>query len=111
MLVSSACYSVCAFWSFKELIVLNIWLYAITLVLELGAFVALRMREPELPRPWRVGGGAAGMWAVVALPPRAPARDGDRGMDEHDGRTAGRADGTRGVLGMAGLDSSSPRLK
>ena len=68
VLLSSACYSVCAFWSFKELIVLNIWLYSIALLLELAAFVALRLREPALPRPWRVGGGAAGMWLVAALP-------------------------------------------
>src|SRR5262249_31066599 len=66
--VSSACYCVFAYWSFKELIVLDIWLYALTLLLELAAFVALRRREPDLPRPWRVGGGSAGMWAVVALP-------------------------------------------
>jgi amino acid transporter len=68
VLLSSACYSVCAFWSFKELIVLNIWLYSIALVLELAAFVALRLREPTLPRPWRVGGGTVGMWLVAALP-------------------------------------------
>jgi amino acid transporter len=68
VVLSSACYSLCAFWSFKELIVLNIWLYSIALLLELGAFVALRIREPRLPRPWRVGGGAAGMWLVAALP-------------------------------------------
>jgi hypothetical protein len=57
-----------AYWSFKELIVLDMWLYALTLLLELAAFVALRRREPTLSRPWRVGGGAAGMWTVVALP-------------------------------------------
>jgi len=68
VLLSSACYSLCAFWSFKELIVLNIWLYSIALLLELTAFVALRLREPGLPRPWRVGGGAVGMWIVTALP-------------------------------------------
>jgi amino acid transporter len=68
VVLSSVCYSVCAFWSFKELIVLNIWLYSIALLLELAAFVALRLREPALPRPWRVGGGAAGMWLVAALP-------------------------------------------
>ena len=66
--LSSVGYSVCAFWSFKELIVLNIWLYSIALLLELAAFVALRLREPALPRPWRVGGGATGMWLVAALP-------------------------------------------
>ncbi len=68
VILSSACYSVCAFWSFKELIVLNVWLYSIALILELAAFVALRLREPALPRPWRVGGGATGMWAAAALP-------------------------------------------
>jgi len=68
ILLSSVGYSVFAFWSFKELIVLNIWLYSIALLLEMSAFVALRLREPTLPRPWRVGGGAAGMWAAAALP-------------------------------------------
>jgi len=68
IVLSSLGYSVFAFWSFKELIVLNIWLYSIALLLELAAFVALRLREPALPRPWRVGGGAAGMWVAAALP-------------------------------------------
>ncbi len=68
IVLSSLGYSVFAFWSFKELIVLNIWLYSIALLLEMSAFVALRLREPALPRPWRVGGGAAGMWAAAALP-------------------------------------------
>jgi amino acid transporter len=68
VLLSSVCYSLCAFWSFKDLIVLNIWLYSIALLLELAAFVALRRREPDLPRPWRVRGGAVGMWVVAALP-------------------------------------------
>jgi len=68
VLLSSAAYSVCAFWSFKELIVLNVWLYSVTLILELAAFVALRLREPDLPRPWRVGGGTAGMLVTAVLP-------------------------------------------
>ena len=103
MVLSSACYSVCAFWSFKELIVLNIWLYSITLVLELAAFVALRLREPALPRPWRVGGGAggdvAGGGAAVAL---LPARDGDRGMAQHRGRRGRGADRTARLPALAG---------
>jgi len=66
--LSSVGYSVCAFWSFKELIVLNIWLYSIALLLEMAAFVALRLREPALPRPWRVGGSAVGIWLVAGLP-------------------------------------------
>jgi len=68
VIASSVCYSLCAFWSFKELIVLNIWLYSISLILELAAFVALRYREPALPRPWRVGGGSLGLWVTAGLP-------------------------------------------
>ena len=68
VVLSSLCYSAFAVFSFKELIVLNIWLYSIALILELAAFVALRYRAPELPRPWRVGGGAVGMWLVAGLP-------------------------------------------
>jgi amino acid transporter len=68
VVVSSACYSVFAYWSFKELIVLDMWLYSLALLLELAAFVALRLREPDLPRPWRVGGGAIGMWATALTP-------------------------------------------
>lgn len=68
VILSSACYSLFAFWSFKELIVLNMWLYSLALLLELAAFVALRLREPDLARPWRVGGGRTGMWLTAALP-------------------------------------------
>jgi len=68
VILSSVGYSACAFWSFKELIVLNIWLYSIALLLEMAAFVALRLREPGLSRPWRVGGGALGMWLAAGLP-------------------------------------------
>ena len=68
VVISSVCYSAFAVFSFKELIVLNIWLYSIALFLELAAFVALRLREPDLPRPWRVGGGVVGMGLVAGLP-------------------------------------------
>jgi amino acid transporter len=71
VLVSSAGYSLFALASFKELIILNVWLYSLTLLLELAAFVALRLREPALPRPWRVGGGALGLWLTAALPSAA----------------------------------------
>jgi amino acid transporter len=68
VLVSAAVYAVCAQFSFKELIVLNVWLYSLALLVELAAFLALRARAPELPRPWRVPGGRGGALAV-AVPP------------------------------------------
>jgi amino acid transporter len=68
VLTSAAVYTACAAFSFKELIVLNVWLYSLTLLIELGAFLALRARAPELPRPWRVPGGWTGALAVVVSP-------------------------------------------
>jgi amino acid transporter len=68
VLVSAAAYTACAMFSFKELIILNVWLYSVTLLIELGAFLALRAQAPDLPRPWRVPGGWAGAIAVTAPP-------------------------------------------
>jgi amino acid transporter len=68
VLTSAAVYTACAAFSFKELIVLNVWLYSVTLLVELAAFLALRARAPELPRSWRVPGGWAGAVAVTAPP-------------------------------------------
>jgi amino acid transporter len=66
--VSAAIYAAFAVFSFRQLIVLNVWLYSLSLLVELAAFVRLRVAEPSLPRPWRVGGGTPGMLAAVVLP-------------------------------------------
>jgi amino acid transporter len=68
VLVSAAAYAACAAFSFKDLIVLNVWLYSLALLVELAAFVALRATEPRLPRPWRVPGGRVGALAVTVPP-------------------------------------------
>jgi amino acid transporter len=68
VVVSAACYAAFAAFSFKELIVLNIWLYALSLLVELAAFAWLRVSAAGLHRPWRVPGGRAGAIVVVALP-------------------------------------------
>ncbi len=68
VLVSALFYAGFAAFSFKELIVLNIWLYSLTLIVELAAFVRLRMRHLDIVRPWRVPGGSAGMLIAVLLP-------------------------------------------
>ena len=54
--------------SFKELIVLNIWLYSLSLLVELAAFVRLRVSAPAMPRPWRLPGGLGGAIIVVVFP-------------------------------------------
>jgi amino acid transporter len=68
VLVSSGAYAACAAFSFKELIVLNVWLYSLALLVELAAFLSLRAAAPGLPRPWRVPGGWTGALAVTVPP-------------------------------------------
>jgi amino acid transporter len=68
VVVSSVCYAAFAAFSFKELIVLNVWLYSLSLVVELAAFVWLRVVEPDLPRPWCVPGGFGGAILVIVFP-------------------------------------------
>ena len=50
--------------TFDKLIMLDILLYGASLVLEFLALIVLRIREPELARPFRVPGGTAGAIAL-----------------------------------------------
>ncbi|MGZ4866764.1 MAG: APC family permease [Candidatus Angelobacter sp.] len=50
--------------SFDKLIMLDILLYGASLVLEFLALIVLRIREPQLSRPFRVPGGLAGAIAI-----------------------------------------------
>ena len=68
VIASSVCYSLCAFWSFKELIVLNIWLYSIT-----PHPGARGLRGAAIPRAGAAaavagGGGSLGLWVTAGLP-------------------------------------------
>jgi amino acid transporter len=49
---------------FDDLILLDLLLYGASLVLEFAALAVLRVREPALPRPFRVPGG---LWGAVLL--------------------------------------------
>jgi amino acid transporter len=53
---------------FERLVSLDILLYGSSLVLEFVALVVLRVREPELARPFRVPGGVAGAAALGVAP-------------------------------------------
>jgi len=50
--------------SFERLISIDLVLYGAALVLEFVALVVLRVKEPELARPFRVPGG---LWGAVAV--------------------------------------------
>jgi amino acid transporter len=68
VVLSAMLYAAFAVFSFKELIVLNVWLYSLSLLIELAAFVHLRVGAPEMPRPWRVPGGFASALLVAGVP-------------------------------------------
>ncbi len=60
----------CLLMSFSKLLVLDVLLTGSSLILEFAALVALRVRQPELPRPFRVPGGTAAAVAI-GIPPLA----------------------------------------
>ena len=54
--------------SFERLIDVDILVYGFSLILEFAALVALRVREPSLPRPYRVPGKLSGLVALSLAP-------------------------------------------
>jgi amino acid transporter len=56
--------------SFKDLIQVDMFLYALALILEFAALVWLRVRQPDMPRPYRVPLGTPGAIAL-SVPPVA----------------------------------------
>jgi amino acid transporter len=54
--------------SFAKLIMLDVMLTGASILLEFASLVALRVREPDLSRPYRVPGGVAGTVAVGVGP-------------------------------------------
>jgi amino acid transporter len=61
---------VCYPLGFERNLILDVLLTGLSILLEFWALVALRIREPELARPFRVPGGTTGA-VVIGLPPLA----------------------------------------
>jgi amino acid transporter len=61
-------WAACLGLGFERLITIDILLYGLSLLLEFAALAVLRVREPELPRPFRVPGGLAGALLVGVFP-------------------------------------------
>ena len=62
------CWAMCLGLGFERLVTLDILLYGASLALEFAALVVLRVREPKLPRAFRVPGGMSGAIAVGIAP-------------------------------------------
>lgn len=61
-------YGACLGLGFDRLVTLDVLLWGASLVLEFMALAILRVREPEVPRPFRVPGGVMGAVLVGVLP-------------------------------------------
>ena len=61
-------WAACLNLGFERLVTLDIFVYGLSLALEFTALVVLRVREPNLPRPFRVPGGMFGAVAVGIAP-------------------------------------------
>ena len=95
--MSSAIYSIFILGPFQSLVVVDVTIYAGALALEFAALIALRIKEPDMPRPYRVPWG----WTGIVLVTRAPARrDRVRGVLTGQGR--GLREGGRLGRGRSG---------
>jgi amino acid transporter len=70
VVVCAAAYALALGLGFVRLVELDVMLYGLSLILELVALVVLRLREPSLPRPFRVPAGLPGAIAI-GIPPTA----------------------------------------
>jgi amino acid transporter len=68
VVLGGALSGVCLGLGLRRLVEIDVLLYGAALVLELAALVGLRVREPGLPRPFRVPGGVLGA-AALGVPP------------------------------------------
>jgi amino acid transporter len=64
----ASCWALCLGLGFRRLVTLDIMLYGLSLMLEFVTLVALRVREPELKRGFRVPGGLMGVILAGVFP-------------------------------------------
>jgi amino acid transporter len=70
ILACAILWAICFPLGFEKSLILDVMLTGLSILLEFWALVALRVREPELARPFRVPGGMAGAVAI-GVPPLA----------------------------------------
>ena len=61
-------WAACLGLDFERLVTIDILLSGASVLLEFAALIALRYREPELLRPFRIPGGMAGAWLAAVFP-------------------------------------------
>jgi amino acid transporter len=68
LLVCAVGWGLCMRLGFLKLLILDTLLYGLSLILEFIALIALRLREPTLPRPYKVPAGLPGCILISLAP-------------------------------------------
>jgi amino acid transporter len=68
ILIAAGLHAVLALGSFEALLVIDVFLFVLSYVLIFAASVALRIKEPDLERPFRIPARTAGLAVVAGVP-------------------------------------------
>ncbi len=79
-------WGMCLKLGFEKLLLLDTLLYGLSLILEFAALIALRVRQPGLPRPYKVPGGLVGCILISLGPIPLMAAAGYQAFHETDAR-------------------------
>ncbi len=91
IMVCGVAWAGCMFLGFERLVILDVLLTGLSILLEFCALAALRVREPDLPRPYRVPGGLLGAIAIGIPPAALMVMAAVRNHDERIGSISGLA--------------------
>ena len=70
IITCTVAWSACLSLGFEGLVMLDVLLTGLSILLEFGALIALKIKEPDLVRPFAVPGGLAGS-IIITIPPVA----------------------------------------
>jgi amino acid transporter len=68
ILLAAVLYAACLGLGFRRLVEIDVILYGAALTLQFGALIVLRLREPQLARPFLIPGGIVGLLLLSSLP-------------------------------------------
>ena len=98
IIVCAVAWAACLPLGFFRLLILDVLLTGLSILLEFGALIALRIREPNLPRPYRIPGGILATIAISAPPSALLVLSLVRNQSERVGTTNGMMIGMGVIL-------------
>jgi len=98
IIACAVAWAACLPLGFFRLLILDVLLTGLSILLEFAALIALRIREPNLPRPYRVPGGILATIAISAPPSALLVLSLVRNQSERVGTTNGMMIGMGVIL-------------